>query len=1497
AASVAAFVGAASCRYLSLSHPPAGVPLYDYGGIRGTRGARRARPPPAAPASAGFFFGPPPVAGVLFGCPLLTAGGSGGGCYGGASRRPASWGWVVPPPPVPPSLRITARAASSSSSTRGVKRRGRSSGGRSRGFYPSDGNGAGDGGRDDRRRRGESTSRLTRGRGRSRGRGSRGPDGPVASPAAPPVADAHATDGAPLSRTPADEAWLAPLIAAVGTPDVLAQLRRVLVTVAAATAAPPPGGRSRAELEELAVEAVFPYALDTFQRASLRALIGGKNVVVSAPTSGGKTVVGEMALYLALARGRRAIYTTPLKALSNQKAADFAALFGANNVGLLTGDAATNREGSVLVMTTEIYRNMMYEEAWAVGDVDAVVFDEFHYMADPDRGTVWEESVIYSPPHVRLVALSATMANAPEVRDWFAAVHGPTAGVVSGTRPVPLRFSYCNRDGFVPLFAPLPGDAPPTSLPSMRGLKLHPAVLASLVDEAARPERKSAMRSFGDRRRRFSGRRGDDSISAAPRKAGGSEHKGGGGRRQKFAAVPSFPYVVRGLRRRNMLPAIIFVFSRAGCDRAAEAAATEDVGFIDEDEAVALRTRVAEFAAAYPDVADEKRMSLALAGIASHHAGMLPLWKAFVEELFQAGLLKVVFATETLAAGINMPARTTVISSLSKRGNDGIEPLTTSAVLQMAGRAGRRGMDAVGYSVLLRSAHDGAREAHRILTRTVEPLCSHFTPTYGMVLNILSQRPLTEARRVVEKSFGAFQTARRLAAAAGPPGAAADDRGQAVGRDPHGSAAADADEAALALEAEDAARKLVLAEAVALASQVPAAEVSAYTKLKERLKAERRAEAYLRSQAAEADAEVVEEGLAFAPPGTAVLLRPLERGGRREAGGRSAKPVVSQGKGRRGRSRGSGDGGAEGDARKRTDVEGIVAALRWTYLGIAEGDLDANAAGDGDTDNAAGGADEVFEKAAADDGASVAAASRPEVAVLLDMTDATAGVLPTYVGVTADNTIRVFNATHVARLLFDTPPLDVDAVVPGWQESIVDPAGRWPESAAGDEAPQTVVAGDDASAVLASAAATSWADVIAPDDGNGDGADADAENPAGAAAYHPEVAAARARRVAVEDALSTHPLHVRSDRDLILRAGRAVAKLTAQVAAAERSGAKRRLRSARRQAARTEAAAGRGVGGRAAATATAAMGGGAVVGAAASAAVGSAERESAAASNSDAAADGVIEGVDVDDDDDVDGSTEWGRFLALKEVLTHFGYLTDDNELTPLGVLGAYVRADNELWMSLLLQETALDTAPPPALAAALAAATVDGSTSRPDAYVGWEISAETAALTAAFVPLRTMLTAVQDAAGVDMAVPLDDADVGLIEAWAGGDVDWPALVARTSLQEGDICRRLRRVLSLLRQVPGLPLVSEPVRRAARAAITAMDRFPVADEVPYIAAAATTGPPEAGGIGKPGMTRLAQLRAAVMAAEEAAAAAGREGGKGGEGNGGNPLSPATAGGA
>ncbi|OSX69124.1 hypothetical protein BU14_1827s0002, partial [Porphyra umbilicalis] len=339
----------------------------------------------------------------------------------------------------------------------------------------------------------------------------------------------------------------------------------------------------------------------------------------------------------------------------------------------------------------------MYEEAWAVGDVDAVVFDEFHYMNDPDRGTVWEESVIYSPPHVRLVALSATMSNAEEVRDWFRAVHGPTAGVVSDHRPVPLRFSFCDRDGLVPLFAPPRGGAPASSsLASMRAAKLHPSVLASLANEVARAGEgggggKSALRAFGDRRRRFAGRRGDDATSGAPRGAAAERR---GGRRDKFAAVPSFPYVVRALRRRDMLPAIVFVFSRAGCDRAAAAAATEETGFVDDDEAAALRSRVAAFAAAYPDVADAGRMELARVGIASHHAGLLPLWKSFVEELFQAGLLKVVFATETLAAGINMPARTTVLSALSKRGDDGIGPLTTSQVLQMAGRAGRRGMDA-----------------------------------------------------------------------------------------------------------------------------------------------------------------------------------------------------------------------------------------------------------------------------------------------------------------------------------------------------------------------------------------------------------------------------------------------------------------------------------------------------------------------------------------------------------------------------------------------------------------------------------------------------------------------------------------------------------------------------------------------------------------------------------------------------------------------------------
>jgi superfamily II RNA helicase len=362
---------------------------------------------------------------------------------------------------------------------------------------------------------------------------------------------------------------------------------------------------------------LFPFPLDDFQRSAVRALEADKSVVVCAPTGSGKTLIGEYAIYRALDAGKRVFYTTPLKALSNQKLRDFREQFGPDQVGLLTGDTAINRDAPVVVMTTEIFRNMLYgtrigEVGTSLQDVQAVVLDECHYMNDRQRGTVWEESIIYCPPEIQLLALSATVENSDQLTDWLCQVHGPTELIYSTFRPVPLDFHYCNGKG--PGLGPLLND---------QQTGLHPFL------------KKKQRRK--------------------------SEQKGRRGRRDGI----SISFVLSQLQQRDMLPAIYFIFSRRGCDRAVNE--VSNLSLVNEAESARLKEAIDTFLAWSPEAARAGQVEPLYRGIAAHHAGILPAWKGLVEELFQQGLIKVVFATETLAAGINMPARTTVISSLSKR--------------------------------------------------------------------------------------------------------------------------------------------------------------------------------------------------------------------------------------------------------------------------------------------------------------------------------------------------------------------------------------------------------------------------------------------------------------------------------------------------------------------------------------------------------------------------------------------------------------------------------------------------------------------------------------------------------------------------------------------------------------------------------------------------------------------------------------------------------------
>ena len=458
----------------------------------------------------------------------------------------------------------------------------------------------------------------------------------------------------------------------------------------------------------LNLEEFFPFPLDDYQIEAIQAINSGNSVVLSAPTGSGKTLVGEFAIYRGLSHESRVFYTTPLKALSNQKFRDFVNQFGKSNVGLLTGDISINRDAPILVMTTEIFRNMLYGEFDEFDDplvnVESLILDECHYMNDPQRGTVWEETIIHCPTRTQIIALSATISNADQLQNWIEKVHGPTALVSSSKRPVPLDFIFCSAKGLHPLL-------------NNKGNGIHP----------------------------------NCKIWRAPK---GQKKKGKVGRITQPKS-PTIGFIVSKLAERNMLPAIYFIFSRRGCDKAVEN--LKDLSLVNYSEANLISQKLDFYLKNNQEgIKDKSHCEALKRGIASHHAGLLPAWKELVEELFQQGLIKVVFATETLAAGINMPARTTVISSLSKRTDDGHRLLFSSEFLQMSGRAGRRGKDSQGYVVTLQTRFEGAKEASALAISKPNPLESQFTPSYGMVLNLLQNYTLDKSRELIKRSFGSF---------------------------------------------------------------------------------------------------------------------------------------------------------------------------------------------------------------------------------------------------------------------------------------------------------------------------------------------------------------------------------------------------------------------------------------------------------------------------------------------------------------------------------------------------------------------------------------------------------------------------------------------------------------------------------------------------------------------------------------------------------------------
>jgi ATP-dependent RNA helicase HelY len=471
----------------------------------------------------------------------------------------------------------------------------------------------------------------------------------------------------------------------------------------------------------------YPFPLDDFQVRSIQALDAGESVLVAAPTGSGKTIVAEFAIERALGRRRKAFYTTPLKALSNQKFGDFARAYGPERVGLLTGDNSINGEAPVVVMTTEVLRNMLYEDSATLEGLQTVILDEVHYLQDPYRGAVWEEILIHLPLAVAVVCLSATVSNAEEFGEWVGALRGPTRVVIEERRPVPLRNLY------------LVGRELHQMHVQHEGRQIPNPYLVSL------DQREVRYREYG---RRSDGRIQAQRISR-PRE----------GHRRVY--VPRREEVVERLNEEGMLPAIYFVFSRAGCDASVRYLMGAGVRLTSRDEADHIR-EIADTRAAWVEEEElsalgyyELREALA-AGIAAHHAGMLPMFKETVETLFQAGLVRVVFATETLSLGINMPAKTVVIEDLWKFSGERHELLTPGEYTQLTGRAGRRGIDEVGFAVVLYQRQvPFERVAGLASTRTYE-LRSSFRPSYNMAVNLVRNYTREEARHLLNSSFAQF---------------------------------------------------------------------------------------------------------------------------------------------------------------------------------------------------------------------------------------------------------------------------------------------------------------------------------------------------------------------------------------------------------------------------------------------------------------------------------------------------------------------------------------------------------------------------------------------------------------------------------------------------------------------------------------------------------------------------------------------------------------------
>ncbi|MBW3578088.1 MAG: DEAD/DEAH box helicase [Actinobacteria bacterium] len=482
----------------------------------------------------------------------------------------------------------------------------------------------------------------------------------------------------------------------------------------------------------------YGFPLDPFQQRAVDALLAGRSALVAAPTGAGKTVVGEFACFHALAAGGRCFYTTPIKALSNQKYRDLAGRHGEDQVGLLTGDRSVNGDAPVVVMTTEVLRNMIYEDSVSLRTLRYVVLDEVHYLADRARGAVWEEVITQVPATVQLAALSATVSNAEEFGEWLSEVReGDCEVVIEERRPVPLRHHYYVNDRIHPTFV--------STRKGKQGKEARERAAQAL---AGVPNPKLLMLERQARQSR--GRRMGPPV------------------RLRW---PSRATVVTELADRGWLPAIVFVFSRTGCEKAVDELLRSGISLTTPHARRRIADIVEEAVAGIPDedlqvLGYPTWLDALMHGVAAHHAGLVPAFKEAVETAFQQGLLDVVVATETLALGINMPAKSVVIERLEKWNGERHVLLTPGEYTQLTGRAGRRGIDPVGHAIVLHQRDIDFRTVAGLVGTRAYPLTSSFAPSYNMAVNLLRRHDLKRAERLLTASFAQFQTDHSLAGTA-----------------------------------------------------------------------------------------------------------------------------------------------------------------------------------------------------------------------------------------------------------------------------------------------------------------------------------------------------------------------------------------------------------------------------------------------------------------------------------------------------------------------------------------------------------------------------------------------------------------------------------------------------------------------------------------------------------------------------------------------------------